>query len=286
LPPDEPPTIIEHTFERRLPHGTISRGGSVHAAAAAGVAEGRPDAASRLELARGLLRRAEGRAQSVQPLDVIGPAAPGTDGRVLPVAAPLARLLPAGGLRRGSALALPPGPAATSRLLALLAECSADGAWVGVVGKPELGLVAAAEAGIRLERLALVPQPGSDLLAVTIALLDGMDVVVVAPGDRALPAGERRKLEARARQRGAVLVALGQWAGADVELSCADSRWHGLGAGAGRLREREVRVRLRGRGVAPGGRWARVLLPATGAVVAPAAAEEAPEESAAVRAVG
>jgi hypothetical protein len=252
----------------------------------------RPDPESRLELARGLLRRVEGRAQSRQPLDVAGPAAPSPDGRVLPVAAPLARLLPAGGLRRGSTVALPPAPATTSLLLALLAESSAGGAWVGVVGKPELGLVAAAEAGIRLDRLALVPHPGSDLLAVAIALLDGMDVVVVAIGNRPLPAGERRRLEARARQRGAVLVALGQWAGADVELSCAHTRWRGLGAGAGRLRERQVRVRLRGRGITPGGRLAGVLLPAIGAPVAPAspAAAEAPEaaseDQVAVRAVG
>jgi hypothetical protein len=253
---------------------------------AAAEAIGSDDRASKLELARGLLRRAEGRVQNVQPLDVAG-AAPSTDGRVLPVAAPLARLLPHGGLRRGTTVALPPAPAATSLLLALLAESSAGGAWVGVVGRPDLGLVAAAEAGVRLERLALVPDPGADLLAVTVALLDGMDLVVVSTAGRHVPAAERRKLEARARQRGAVLVTLGQWAGADVELSCADARWHGLGAGAGRLRARQVRVRLRGRGVVPGGRPARVLLPAVGAAVAPAGTVgPAAEERMVVQAVG
>ncbi len=219
--------------------------------------------ADRLELARGLLRRMEDRsAAAVRPV-------PESDGRVLPVAGPLARLLPAGGLRRGSTVAIPPAPAATSLLLALLAEASAGGAWAAVVGRPDLGVVAAAEAGVRLERLALVPEPGADLMAVTVALLDGMDVVAVAGAERAgVRAAERQRLAARARQRGAVLVALGAWPGADLELSCAGPRWQGVGAGAGRLRARQVRVRARGRGLAPAGRSAGLLLPASGGTVA------------------
>ena len=184
---------------------------------------GSSDAAAKLEHARGLLRRAEDRAVRARP-------APEVDGRVLPVVAPLARLLPAGGLRRGTTVAVAAGPAATSLLWAVLAEASAGGAWVGVVGRPDLGLVAAAEAGMRLERLALVPAPGPELLAVTSALLDGLDVVVMAVA-RPVPAGERQRLAARARQRGAVLCVLGPWPGADVQLSCTDARWSGVGAG-------------------------------------------------------
>jgi hypothetical protein len=230
-------------------------------------------APSRLELARSLLRRAENASASGRP----PAAAPEADGRMLPVAEPLAGLLPAGGLRRGSTVAVPTGPGATSLLLALLAEASAEGAWVGVIGRPGLGLVAAAEAGLRLERLALVPHPGSDLLAVTTALLDGLDVVAVAGAQRAgVRAADRQRLAARARQRGAVLLSLGPWPGADVELSCADPQWQGLEAGAaggsGRLCARRVRVHLRGRGVAPGGRSARMLLPAPDGGLGPAGA--------------
>jgi hypothetical protein len=226
------------------------------------------EAAARLELARGLLRRAEDRAVRARP-------APEVDGRVLPVAAPLARLLSAGGLRRGTTVAVPSGPAATSLLWAVLAEASAGGAWVGIVGRPDLGLVAAAEAGMRLDRLALVPRPGAELLTVTSALLDGLDVVVMA-GSQPVPAGERQRLAARARQRGAVLVPLGPWPGADVRLTCADARWSGVGAGrhggSGRLDERQVAVRVLGRGLAPAGRVERLLMPARPAspVVAPA----------------
>jgi hypothetical protein len=192
--------------------------------------------------------------------------APGADGQVLPVVAPLARLLPAGGLRRGSTVSLAPAPGACSLLLALLAEASAGGAWAGVVGRPELGMLAAAEAGARLDRLALVPSPGRDLLAVVTALLDGLDLVAVAGYERAgMRAADRQRLAARARQQGAVLLALGAWPGADLELSCSRPQWQGLvGGGAGRLRARRVRVRLQGRGMAPAGRSAGMLLPAAG----------------------
>jgi hypothetical protein len=146
-----------------------------------------------------------------------------------------------------------------------------------VVGRPDLGVVAAAEAGVRLERLALVPEPGPDLVAVTVALLDGIDIVAVAGADRAgVRAGDRQRLAARARQRGAVLVALGPWPGADLELSCTDASWQGLGAGAGRLAARPARVRVRGRGVAPSGRSAALLLPAAGGALATAQAPAVP----------
>nr|WP_239028804.1 hypothetical protein [Pseudonocardia acidicola] len=203
----------------------------------------------------------ENRSETVRPV-----ASPGADGRLLPVAGPLARLLPAGGLRRGSTVSVSAGPGATSLLFALLAEASAGGAWAGVVGRPGLGLVAAAEAGIRLERLALVPRPGRDLVAVTAALLDGLDLVAVAGVERAgVSAADRQRLMARARQRGAVLLALGPWSGADVELGCTRTQWQGLvGGGGGRLCSRRVRVRLRGRGIAPAGRSTGMLLPAPG----------------------
>jgi hypothetical protein len=231
-------------------------------------AEPRADPAGRLEVARGLLRGFENREVNARAAEGARP-----DDRLLPVAEPLARLLPAGGLRRGSTVAVPGGAGASSLLLALLAETSAGGAWVGVVGRPELGLVAAAEAGLRLERLALVPRPGADLLAVTSALLDGLDVVAVAGAERAgIRAADRQRLAARARQRGAVLVALGPWPGADLELTCGDVHWRGLGSGrsggGGRLRSRAMRVCVHGRGVAPGGTAARVLLPAPGGGVA------------------
>src|SRR3954469_22577759 len=147
--------------------------------------------------------------------------------RVLPVAPALSGLLPGRGLRRGSTVAVAtgraaPGSGGTSLLLALLAEASRSGSWCAVVGVPSLGAVAAAESGIALDRLALVPNPGPEWPTVVAALIDGVDLVVIAvPGP--VSASMASRLAARARQRGCVLVAFGRWDGADVTLQVARS---------------------------------------------------------------
>lgn len=225
---------------------------------------GAPDVSDRLERARRLLRRMEDRSGHVRPRP-----APEEDGRLLPVTGALAGLLPGGGLRRGSTVSVASGPAAGSMLFALIAEASEAGSWAGVVGRPDLGVVAAVEAGVRPERLALVPEPGAYLVAVTGALLDGLDLVVVAGAERAgVRAADRQRLAARARQRGAVLLALGPWPGADVQVRCAGMRWEGPEAGAGRLRSRRVEVRVHGRGTGAPDRSAELLLPGPDGTVA------------------
>jgi hypothetical protein len=183
-------------------------------------------------------------------------------GGVLPVLPELAGLFPAMGLRRGSTVAV---LGSTSLLLGLLAGATANGSWAAVVGVPMLGLVAAAELGVEVSRLALVPRPGADLASVTAALLDGIDVVAV-DASQVNPQLARR-LSARARHRGAVLLSYGAWPGAELELRCEPGEWTGLEQGAGHLREREVVVRTQGRGSAARPQCGELLLPgATGAV--------------------
>jgi hypothetical protein len=178
--------------------------------------------------------------------------------RMLPVLPELGGLLPGRGLRRGSTVAVASGRTAegrpavggsTSLLLALLSAASRSGSWCAVVGVPALGALAAAESGIALDRLALVPNPGPEWPTVVAALIDGVDVVVTAvPGPVAASVAAR--LVARARQRGSVLMPYGRWDGADVTLQVTHATWEGLGAGRGRLRRREVTVLARGRGAA------------------------------------
>lgn len=179
----------------------------------------------------------------------------------LPVAPALAGLLPDGGLRKGSTLAV---GGSTALLLGLIAQASAHGSWVALVGLPEIGIVAADEAGVELERLALVPDPGDQLVAVTAALVEGLDVVVVG-GGRRIAAGDRQRLAAKARQSGVVLISHGgAWPGADLEVGLVQraGQWKGLcGGGHGRLRARRVQVRVIGRGGAHRPRTAAVLLP-------------------------
>lgn len=174
--------------------------------------------------------------------------------RTIPVVPELSSLLPGHGLRRGSTVAVTAGPSAaaaggTSLLLALLSEASRQGSWCAVVGVPSLGAIAAAESGIALDRLALVPDPGPEWPTVVAALIDGVDLIVLAvPGG--VSASIASRLVARARQRGSVLVPYGDWSGADVTLRVLEGHWEGLDEGHGRLRRRRVRVLARGRGAA------------------------------------
>jgi hypothetical protein len=178
--------------------------------------------------------------------------------RTWPVASSLRPVFPNGGLRRGSTVAV---ERSAGLLLALLAEASAQGAWCAVVGVPELGLVAAAEAGLRLSRLAMVSDPGRDLLAVPAMLLDGLNLVAVAGVERLAPR-ERHQLSGRARGGHAVLLSVGRWPGADLEISMGHGKWSGLeGGGAGRLRSRRVEMRVGGREAGHRTRSVPVLLP-------------------------
>ncbi|GAB6937533.1 hypothetical protein ACQP60_04985 [Isoptericola variabilis] len=205
----------------------------------------------RAAVARAALRAAEQRTgqRSVErPHPGRRPGVRATEpaGRLLPVHPGLAGLLPDGGLAAGTVLAV---RGSTTLLLALLAEASRSGAWVALVGAPGVGMLAAADAGIALGRTVLVPAPGPDAPAALAALLDGMDVVVVGPG-AALLDGDRRRLAARARERGAVLVSQAAWPGAHVTLDARGGTWSGVDHGAGWLRRRTLRVRRTGRGAA------------------------------------
>ena len=177
--------------------------------------------------------------------ELAGRAGPVTlaEDRTLPVLGPLQGLLPDGGLRRGSTVSV---VGSTSLALQLVAAASAAGSWVAAVGVPTLGAVAASEVGVVLERLALVPAPGEQWATVTAALLDAIDIVLVRPPHR-LRQADARKLIARARERGAVLVPLGPWDGADMRMEVASARWHGLGQGDGHLQGCRMEVVATGR---------------------------------------
>lgn len=200
-------------------------------------------------------------ARRVQPL------VPASE-RTLPVLSLLAELLPDRGLRRGSTVAVHGGTGATSLALALLAGPTSAGSWAAVVGVPDLGVLAASELGVDLGRLAVVPSPGERWASVAAALLASLDLVVVRPP--APPrAGDARRLLARARHGGAVLVALGPWPdGPDLRLEIVSAHWSGTGDGSGRLTGRRVELDVHARrsGAA---RRAQLWLPGpTGALAA------------------
>lgn len=181
------------------------------------------------------------------------PAEPASD--VLPaeeslLAVPdaLAELLPAG-LPKGTVAVL---SGARSLPVGMAAAVSAAGGHVAIVGLPEFGLLAAAEMGADLSRLAVIPQPGSDPVEVAAVLMDGMDLVVLGLGGRSVPPTRSRAVVARARQRGCtLLVTGGQWQGASMRMDARVCGYEIAGVpGCGRIRK--VRVSIRAQGKAPG----------------------------------
>jgi hypothetical protein len=169
--------------------------------------------------------------------------------RLLPVIDPLASLLPRGGLQRGSTVAITGRGGATSIALALVSAASAEGSWVAVVGVPGLGLLAAHELGMALDRCALIDEPPPGQWGQVVgALIGGVDIVVTA-APRHARAGDVRRVAARLRERGTVLIQLGD-AAADLGLDVSTLAWEGIGKGRGRLLARRVRVRRSGRGAA------------------------------------
>jgi hypothetical protein len=214
---------------------------------------------------------------------------------LLPVADPLVPLFPGGGLQRGSTVGVSGAPGVTSLALAVVAEASTQQSWIAVVGVPGLGLVAAAEHGVALERCVLVDHP-PDWLAVLHAVVGAFDVVVTVPPTR-LALAQHRRVTSRLRERGTVLVQVGAATG-DVCLRVEASEWSGLhGDGHGRLVARRLTVTRTGRGAAARplrtelwlpdaeGRLAAVDAPAVDAPAVRLAAVAAREDGRRLRAV-
>ena len=170
---------------------------------------------------------------------------------MLPVPDSLAAQLP-GGLPKGTVAVL---SGARSLPVGMAAAVTAAGGHVAVVGMPDFGLLAAAEMGADLSRLAVIPNPGNDPVEVAAVLMDGMDLVVLGLAGRSVSATRARAVVARARQRGCtLLVTGGQWQGASMRM---DARVCGYDitagragapvAGCGRISAVRLSVRARGR---------------------------------------
>lgn len=160
------------------------------------------------------------------------------DSRLLPTVPALARILPGGGLQSGGSYSV---RNSTTLAMALLAAPSATGAWCSVIGMPDFSVEAAQGFGINLERLILVPDPGSQWLTVTAALVDVVPIILTRAPEHLAPT-EWARLKARLRQRSAALITLGAWKQSDSTLGVAESAWEGLGSGTGHLRSRRMKI--------------------------------------------
>jgi hypothetical protein len=152
-----------------------------------------------------------------------------------------------------------------------------------VAGLPTVGLAAAAGFGVALERVVLVGStPAGTWGTVVATLVDAFDIVLARTGPR-LRLGDARRLAARARERGSVLVMLGPGddnLGRDLRFTVVGTAWEGLEDGHGHLRARRVTVEVGGRRGADRPRRVELWLPAADGSVA------AVEQVAAVRRLG
>jgi len=210
-------------------------------------------------LAGGLSRELASLAERVAPLALAGE-------RTLPVADEFAELFPERGLVRGRTIVCS-GQAATSLALALAAPAVAAGSWLAAIDVPTIGLDAASEFGIALERVVAV-RTGADREAgragrwsdVVAAAADGFDLLITRVPTDVSPT-VLRKIATRLRQRGAVMLVLDD-PGAlscDGVLDADITQWVGLGDGHGHLQQRQLVVEASGRRLP--GRRCRLALP-------------------------
>src|SRR5262245_53882137 len=168
----------------------------------------------------------------------------------------LRHLVPGGAVARGSVLRVAGESGATTVGFTLAAAVTAVGEWAAAVDLDgSLGALAAGEAGVALERFAVVRRvPPARWATVVGALLDGVSLVL-AEVPRGLSLGDARRLVARARERETVLVVheragAGVWpAGVALTVRASGGAWRDL-ALAGHLTERTVAVQVDGRGAA------------------------------------
>lgn len=182
--------------------------------------------------------------------------------RTLPVRDELAGLFAERALVRGRVLACD-GSAATSLAMALVSSAVRAGSWLALVGVPTVGLDAACELGVCLERVVAVElgeHPHTAWPDVVAAAADGFELILTR-----VPVGLRpavtRSVATRVQRRGAVLVVLGDHGAlsCDGTLVTTGDGWEGVGDGFGHLRRRTLDVEARGRRI-PGVRRVRLTV--------------------------
>lgn len=172
----------------------------------------------------------------------------------LPVHPTLAEAFPQG-LRAGVVYSL---IGSTSLALGLLAGPSQHGSWCAVVGMPDVSVEAAADWGVDLDRLILVPDPGHDHWTTAVStLLEVADLIVASPAQ--LSGGEVNRLTSRLRSRRSTLIVTGHWPRATT-MTVTTVQWEGLGQGHGAILRRKLRLDITERGRQ---RSIQLTLPAT-----------------------
>ncbi|MGC5077184.1 hypothetical protein [Agrococcus sp. DT81.2] len=159
-----------------------------------------------------------------------------------------------------------------SLALACLGAAMPRGAWGAIVGMPDLGIEAARDLGVPMDRIALVPHPGRSWLDVVASLAEAMPVVLTVSPGRVTPTDAAR-LAARLRQASSTLLVEGSWPNAATVVRQVRAEWHGLSDGDGRIAAGSLVVEAASGGVP---RMARIPIAGEGLPEAQAEFEEQP----------
>ncbi|OZD64632.1 hypothetical protein [Rhodococcus sp. 06-1460-1B] len=166
--------------------------------------------------------------------------------RTMPVPPPLAELLPRRALTRGTAITV---AGAGSMLIALIAEASAAGHHVALIGQPRLSLLAVHEHGGDLAKVHLVDPGAGDPLDAASICLDGLDLVVTTVHGRDVPPTRARALLARNRRHASVLLLTdGHMPGIDLTIASTVAGYGGIEQGRGRIKSITLETTVHGRG--------------------------------------
>ena len=185
----------------------------------------------------------------------------------LAVPGPLAPLLPRDGIQKGQTLGFA-GSGSWSIALAMAGAAVGNDGWLAIVNAPEVGLCAAGELGVDLERVLVIESvPGDRIPTALAAMNETIDLILLGPHP---PLSHRdvRRLSARNRERGTVIFHLDSgrnWPSPlDISFTVTNSRWFGLGDGHGYLQWRQLDVEATGRRAAAQTRRASIALPELG----------------------
>jgi len=165
-----------------------------------------------------------------------------------------------GGVQAGSVLCCE-GTGSSSLALSLATQLAGDERWTAIVGLEEISPAAAIDMGLSPLRTAYVQATTrpADVVAALLGLVD----VVVLDARLDLRSTQIRRLQARLREKGSVLIvlqpdifrsagalttrsSLANWS-ADISFQTSGWQWEGIGKGHGYLQVRRARLQSSGR---------------------------------------
>ena len=175
----------------------------------------------------------------------------------LPVSPDLRAMFPEGGLVRGRTV-LCGGDAAVALALRIVSQPTQAGSWLGVVGVHNIGVQAASEQGVALQRVVFV-QPATsraEWVSTIAAAADGFDVLMLEV-PHGITVADARRVQTRIQSRRNALVLIGATQKLalqsvfqpDVVMDTTTTQWNGIERGSGYVQSREVCVTVSGRRV-------------------------------------